>query len=117
MVVLNVVIANRVSLTLASFVRSTSGRTMAGEGIEGAVGSIRDLEGRGCLATGGVLGEFGQLDGTLTRGLDEYKRAVDALKRRGMDNRLAVRLTELRLTPDEGLDTPSCGRNFARSLI
>jgi len=54
---------------------------MAGEGIEGSMGSIRDLEGRGCLATVGVLGEFGQLDGTLTRGLDEYKRAVDALKR------------------------------------
>jgi hypothetical protein len=59
MVVLNGIIANRMSLTLASFVRSTSGRTMAGEGIEGAVGSIRDLEGRGCLATVGVLGEFG----------------------------------------------------------
>jgi proline dehydrogenase len=113
MVVLNGVIANRMSLTLASFVRSTSSRTMAGEGIEGSMGSIRDLEGRGCLATVGVLGEFGQLDG----GLDEYKRAVDALKRRGMDKRLAVRLTELRLTPDEGLDTPSCGRNFARSLL
>jgi hypothetical protein len=117
MVVLNGVIANRMSLTPKSFVRSASGRTVAEEGIDGAVGAIRDLEGRGCLATVGVLGEFGQLGGTLTRGLNEYKRAVDALKRRGMDNRLAIRLTELLLTPDEGLDTPSRGRNFARSLL
>jgi hypothetical protein len=32
MVVLNGVIANRISLTPKSFVRSTSGRTVAGEG-------------------------------------------------------------------------------------
>ena len=98
MVVLDGVTANRMSLTPKP--RSNSVRTVAGGRVEGAVGAIRDLEGQGSLAAVGVLGEFGQLSGTLTRGLDEYMRAVEALERRGADYRLAIKLAELRLTVD-----------------
>jgi hypothetical protein len=101
MVVLVGVIANRMSLTPKS--RSTSIRTVAGERFEGAVGTIRDVEGCGSLAAVGVLGEFGPLSDTSTRGPSEGMRAVDALERRGADYRLAAKLAELRLTLDSVL--------------
>jgi hypothetical protein len=101
MVVLVGVIANRMSLTLKS--RSTSIRTVAGERVDGAVGTIRDVEGCGSLAAVGVLGEFGPLRDTPTRGPGEDMRAVDAVERRGADYRLAAKLAELRLTLDSVL--------------
>ena len=58
---------------------------------------------KGSLAAVGVLGEFGQLSGTPTRGPGEDKRAVDALERRRTDYRRAAKLTELRLTLDRVL--------------
>jgi hypothetical protein len=72
------------------------------------VGAIRDLEEWSCLAAAGVLSEFGPLSGTPTRGPGEDKRAVDALERRGVDNRLAAELAELRPTVDRIL-THRCG--------
>ena len=101
MVVLVGVIANRMSLTPKS--RSTSIRTVAGERVDGAVGTIRHVEGCGSLAAVGVLGEFGPLSDTPTRGLGEDMRAVDAVERRGADYRLAAKLAELRLTLDSVL--------------
>jgi hypothetical protein len=64
------------------------------------MGALRDLEELGCLAAVGMLGEFGPLSGTLTRGPGADKRAVDALERRGVDYRLAAELAELRPTLD-----------------
>ena len=55
---------------------------------------------KGSLAAVGVLGEFGPLSGTPTRGPGEDKRAVDALERRRTDYRRAAKLAELRLTLD-----------------
>ncbi len=70
------------------------------------------------MATVEVLGEFGPAR-RYTReraGGVQADRGHTGVTRRGLPG-LAVKLTELRLTPDEGPDAPSCGRALTCLLL
>ena len=111
---LNRVIANSVPFMPKSFVGRIARQYAAGEEVEDAVRVIGDLAREGCLATVGVLGEFATEERHTRERMDEYRRALDALEKQGLeDYRVAVKLTDLGLTSDKEL----CRKNLEEILL
>ena len=72
-------IASSVPAIPRPIVRRISGRYMAGERLEEAVETIRDLNREGCVATVDVLGESTESERDASEKLDQYKQVVDAI--------------------------------------
>ncbi len=96
-----------------SFVGRVARRYSAGEEVEEAVRAVQGLHEKGCLATVGMLGEFATDERRCRERLEEYKQALDALEERGLDYRVAVKLTDLGLTLDKDL----CRKNLEEILL
>ena len=96
-------VATSVPMIPQSIVRKIASRYIAGERLEEAVETIRNLNGQGCLATVDVLGESTQSKSDATEKLEQYKRVIDALEANDLKSGISVKLTGLGLTLDEDL--------------
>ena len=101
-------IANSVPVIPRPIVRGISGRYMAGERLEDAVETIRDLNREGCVATVDVLGESSESERDAAKTLEEYRQVVDALEANDLESGISVKLTGLGL----GLGEDLCRRNL-----
>lgn len=96
-------IANSVTVIPRPVVKKISSRYIAGEKLEEAVSTIRDLNREGCAATVDVLGESTESKADANETLQEYKKVIDALEENNLDSGISVKLTGLGLDVDEGL--------------
>ena len=106
-------VATSVPMIPRSIVRKIASRYIAGERLEEAVETIRNLNGQGCLATVDVLGESTQSKSDATEKLEQYKRVIDALEANDLKSGISVKLTGLGLTLDEDL----CRENLEEIVV
>ena len=106
--ILDRVMANSVPVIPRAIVRRIAGRYIAGEELDGAMGTIRELNAEGCVATVDVLGEGTRSERDAAEKLDQYRRVVDALEAGDLKSGISVKLTGLGLTLGEEL----CRRNL-----
>ena len=102
------VVANSVPVIPHSVVRRIAGRYMAGEELDEAIATIRNLNREGCAATVDVLGESTKSERDAAEKLDQYKQVLDALDEHDLESGISVKLTGLGLALDEHL----CRRNL-----
>ena len=102
------VVANSVPVIPRPLVRKIAGRYMAGEELDEAIATIRNLNREGCAATVDVLGESTKSERDAAEKLDQYKQVLDALGEHDLESGISVKLTGLYLALDEHL----CRRNL-----
>jgi proline dehydrogenase len=96
-------IAESVPAIPRPIVRRISRRYIAGDTLEDAVETVRNLNRSGCVATIDVLGESTESKADAAATLRDYKRVIDALDEHGLDSGISVKLTGLGLTLDKEL--------------
>jgi len=96
-------IANSVPVIPRPVVRSISRRYIAGDTLEEAVTTVRDLNRSGCVATIDLLGESTESKADAAAKLRDYKKVVDALEENGLQSGISVKLTGLGLALNEEL--------------
>src|SRR5215213_1716278 len=96
-------IANSVPIIPRPIVKKISSRYIAGDTLEEAVCTIRDLNKGGCVATIDLLGESTESKADAASKLKDYKKVVDALDEHGLKSGISVKLTGLGLTLNEEL--------------
>jgi len=101
--VLDRAIAESVPLIPRPIVRRISRRYIAGDTLDEAVETVRDLNRQGCVATIDVLGERTESKADAAATLRDYKKVIDALEEHDLDSGISVKLTGLGLTLDEEL--------------
>jgi proline dehydrogenase len=101
--VLDRAIAESVPLIPRPIVRRISRRYIAGDTLDEAVETVRDLNRQGCVATIDVLGESTGSKADAASTLRDYKKVMDALEEHGLNSGISVKLTGLGLTLDEEL--------------
>ena len=106
-------IANSVPAIPRPVVRRIAGRYMAGEELDEAIDTIRDLNGEGCVTTVDVLGESTESERDAAENLDQYKQVVDALDEHDLQSGISVKLTGLGLALDEDL----CRKNLEEIVV
>jgi proline dehydrogenase len=106
-------VANSVAVIPRPIVRRIAGRYMAGERLEEAIETIRDLNEQGCVATVDVLGESTESEEDAAEKLQQYKQVVDALEANELSSGISVKLTGLGLDIDEDL----CRRNLEEIIV
>src|SRR3712207_7093742 len=95
--ILDKAIANSVPAIPRPVVRRIAGRYMAGEELDQAIATIRNLSREGCVATVDVLGESTESERDAAEKLDQYKQVVDALDEHGLASGISVKLTGLEI--------------------
>ena len=92
--------------------RRVARRFVAGESVQDALGVVERLNGAGLVVTLDYLGEAVHSDADATRAADEYLTILDAIRRRGLQATVSLKLTQL------GLDvaTDVCLANMVRIL-
>ena len=80
---------------------------IAGETLDEAVRTIERLNGEGCRATLDVLGEDVASEPEVAACVDEYKRAVQAIARHGLDANVSVKPTAMgiKLSPELAVES------------
>jgi proline dehydrogenase len=101
--VLDRAIAESVPLIPRPIVRRISRRYIAGDTLDEAVETVRDLNKQGCVATIDVLGESTGSKADAAQTLRDYKKVIDALDEHDLDSGISVKLTGLGLTLSEEL--------------
>jgi len=96
-------IANSVPVIPRPIVKKISSRYIAGDTLEEAVSTVRDLNERGCVATIDLLGESTESKADAAGKLKDYKEVVDALDEHGLKSGISVKLTGLGLDLNEEL--------------
>ena len=96
-------IAESVPVVPRPIVRRISRRYIAGDTLEEAVATVKDLDRQGCVATIDLLGESTGSKADAAATLREYKKVVDALDEHDLDSGISVKLTGLGLTLDKEL--------------
>ena len=96
-------IANSVPVIPRPIVKKISSRYIAGDTLEEAVSTIRDLNKEGCFATIDLLGESTESKADAAATLRDYKEALDALDEHDLKSGISVKLTGLGLTLNEEL--------------
>jgi len=96
-------IANSVPIIPRPVVRRISRRYIAGDTLEEAVTTVRDLNRLGCVATMDLLGESTQSKADAAGKLRDYKKVVAALEENGLQSGISVKLTGLGLALNEEL--------------
>jgi proline dehydrogenase len=94
-------IANSVPAIPRPIVKRISSRYIAGDTLDEAISTVRDLNEQGCVATIDLLGESTGSKADATATLRDYEKVVDALDEHGLDSGISVKLTGLGLTLDE----------------
>src|SRR5215210_277481 len=106
-------IANSVPVIPRPVVRRISRRYIAGDTLDEAVRSVRDLNGQGCFATIDVLGESTESKADAAAKLRDYKKVVDVLEVNGLQSGISVKLTGLGLALNEEL----CRANLEEMVV
>jgi proline dehydrogenase len=101
--ILDRAIAESVSVIPRPVVRRISRRYIAGDTLDEAVETVRDLNKQGCVATVDLLGESTESKADAARKLHDYKKVVDALEEHDLRSGISVKLTGLGLTLNEEL--------------
>jgi proline dehydrogenase len=96
-------IANSVPIIPRPVVRRISRRYIAGDTLEEAVTTVRDLNRLGCVATMDLLGESTESKADAAGKLRDYRKVVDALEENGLRSGISVKLTGLGLALNEEL--------------
>jgi proline dehydrogenase len=96
-------IANSVPVIPRPVVRRISRRYIAGDTLEEAVATVRDLNKEGCVATLDLLGESTESKADAAQTLRDYEKVIDALEKHDLDSGISVKLTGLGLTINEEL--------------
>ena len=90
-----------------SFVAMFSSRYIAGEKLEDAVATIRNLNSQKIMATIDLLGENITQQEEATRDKEMWFRILDTIEREKLDSNISIKLTQLGLK----LDKEFCARN------
>lgn len=101
--ILDKAIAGSVKVIPRPVVKRVSSRYIAGEDLESALATIRQLNREDCVATVDVLGETSDDKREAAAKLKDYERVLDALEERGLNSGISVKLTGLGLLFDEEL--------------
>ena len=96
-------IANSVPVIPRPIVKKISSRYIAGDTLQEAISTIRDLNEAGCVATIDLLGESTESKADAAATLRDYKKALDALDEHELKSGISVKLTGLGLTLNEEL--------------
>lgn len=96
-------IARSVPVVPRPIVKRISSRYIAGDTLEEAVETVRELNREGCVATIDLLGESTESKADAAATLRDYKKVVDALDEHGLRSGISVKLTGLGLTLSEEL--------------
>src|SRR5215212_2597110 len=96
-------IANSVPAIPRPIVKRISSRYIAGDTLDEALSTIRDLNEQGCVATIDLLGESTESKDDAAAKLRDYKKVVDALDEHDLQCGISVKLTGLGLTLNEKL--------------
>ncbi len=96
-------IANSVPVIPRPIVKKISSRYIAGDTLDEALSTVRDLNEEGCVATIDLLGESTESKADAAAKLKDYKKVVDALDEHGLKSGISVKLTGLGLTLNEQL--------------
>jgi proline dehydrogenase len=96
-------IANSVPIIPRPIVRRISSRYIAGDTLDEALSTVRDLNEQGCVATIDLLGESTESKADAAAKLKDYEKVVDALDEHGLKGGISVKLTGLGLTLNEQL--------------
>ena len=89
-----------------------SGRFVAGETVEDAVTSVREINALGATASLDFLGESVSNEAEIAVTMDAYLRLFQQIRENSLDSAVSVKLTALGLDIDDDL----CYRNMARLL-
>ena len=106
-------IAESVSVIPRPMVRRISRRYIAGDTLDEAVETVRDLNRQSCVATIDVLGESTESKAAAATTLRDYKKVIDALDKHDLNSGISVKLTGLGLTLDEEL----CRANLEEIVV
>jgi proline dehydrogenase len=106
-------IAESVSVIPRPIVRRISRRYIAGDTLDEAVETVRDLNRQSCVATIDVLGESTESTADAAATLRDYKKVIDALDKHDLNSGISVKLTGLGLTLDEEL----CRANLEEIVV
>ena len=101
--ILDKAIANSVPVIPRPVVRRISRRYIAGDTLEEAVATVRDLNEKGCAATIDLLGESTETKADAARTLRDYEKVIEALEAHDLRSGISVKLTGLGLTLSEEL--------------
>jgi proline dehydrogenase len=96
-------IANTVPAIPRPIVKKISGRYIAGDTMDEAVETVRELNREGCVTTIDLLGESTESKADAAGKLKDYKKVVDALDEHGLAGGISIKLTSLGLTLNEEL--------------
>jgi proline dehydrogenase len=96
-------IAESVPVIPRPIVRRISRRYIAGDTLEEAVATVKDLNRKGCVTTIDLLGESTENKADAAQKLKDYKKTVDTLDAHDLASGISVKLTGLGLTLDEEL--------------
>jgi proline dehydrogenase len=96
-------IAESVPIIPRPIVRRISRRYIAGDTLDEAVETVRDLNRSGCVATIDLLGESTESKADAAATLGDYKKVIDALDEYDLDSGISIKLTGLGLTLSEEL--------------
>jgi proline dehydrogenase len=96
-------IANSVPVIPRPIVRKISSRYIAGDTLDEAVRTVRDLNREGCVVTIDLLGESTESKADAAGKLKDYKKVVDALEENDLTGGISIKLTGLGLTLNEEL--------------
>ena len=101
--VIDKAIANSVPVIPRPIVKRISSRYIAGDTLEEAVSTVRDLNERGCVAMIDLLGESTESKADAAGKLKDYKKVVDTLDEHDLRSGISVKLTGLGLALNEEL--------------
>jgi proline dehydrogenase len=107
------VIAQSVPIVPRPIVKKISSRYIAGDTLDDAVKTVRELNREGCVATVDLLGESTESKADAAATLRECKKVVDALDEHDLKGGISVKLTGLGLTLSEEL----CRANLEEILV
>lgn len=96
-------IANSVPVIPRPIVKRISSRYIAGDTLEDAISTVRDLNRRGCVATIDLLGESTESKADAAATLENHKKVFDAIDEHSLNSGISVKLTGLGLTLNEEL--------------
>lgn len=101
--ILDRAIAESVPIIPRPIVRRISSRYIAGDTLDKAVYTVRDLNRRGYVATIDLLGESVESKADAAAKLRDYEKVIDAIKANDLSSGISVKLTGLGLTLNEEL--------------
>jgi len=100
--VLNRLLVSTLPLVPRFIVGRVASRYVAGATLDDALRVVADLNRQGAMATVDLLGEEVSERGKALAAVEEYLRVFAAIKERGLDSNVSIKLTLLGLKVDEG---------------